>query len=265
MNREEAASALERLVRRSSIRLCAGLIIPSQHESHRVRSAYNVPPRKIAAIRNPVEPLPPDLAGRDEVRARLGIGEQTRVVAWHGRVQIRTKGLDVLLAAWDRICLEQPHADILLLLVGAGRDAGVLRERLRSSARCMWVDRYVLDRRELWSYLRAADVYAITSRREGFAVAVLEAMACGLPVVASDSPGVIDVVPGGEADGAIIVPREDAVSLAAALVRMMNDPDMAKRFGALAQRRIEEECSLDVVGRRLRQFLFPQSPVADHG
>jgi hypothetical protein len=45
----------------------------------------------------------------------------------------------------------------------------------------------------------------------------------------------------------------------------MNDPDMAKRFGALAQRRIEEECSLDVVGSRLRQFLFPQSPAADHG
>ena len=129
----------------------------------------------------------------------------------------------------------------------------------------MWVDRYVLDRRELWSYLLAADVYTITSRREGFAVAVLEAMACGLPVVASDSPGVIDVVPGGEADGAIIVPREDAVSLAAALVRMINDPDMTKRFGALAQRRIEEECSLDVVGGRLRQFLFQQSPVADHG
>jgi glycosyltransferase involved in cell wall biosynthesis len=261
----EAPSALERLVRRSSIRLCAGLIIPSQHESQRVRSAYNVPPRKIAAIRNPVEPLPPDLAGRDEVRARLGIGAQTRVVAWHGRVQIRTKGLDVLLAAWDRICLEQPHADILLLLVGTGRDAGVLRERLQSSARCMWVNRYVLDRRELWSYLHAADVYTITSRREGFAVAVLEAMACGLPVVASDSPGVIDVVPGGDDDGAIVVPREDTVSLAAALVRMINDPEMAKRFGALAQGRIEEECSLDVVGRRLRQFLFPQSPVADPG
>jgi glycosyltransferase involved in cell wall biosynthesis len=253
---QEARSGLERLVRQSSIRLCAGLIIPSQHEISRVRIAYNVPPRKIAAIRNPVEPLPCELAGRHEVRARLGIGDQTRVVAWHGRVQIRTKGLDVLLAAWDRICLEQPHADILLLLVGTGRDSGVLRDRLQSSARCTWVDRYVLDRRELWSYLLAADVYTITSRREGFAVAVLEAMACGLPVVASDSPGVIDVVPGGEADGAIIVPREDPVSLAAALVRMINDPDLTKRFGALAQRRIEEECSLDVVGGRLRQFLF---------
>jgi len=259
----EAGSTPERLVRRASMRLSAGLIIPSQHEGQRVRSTYNVPPRKIAAIRNPVEPLPHEFAGRHEVRARIGVGDQTRVVAWHGRVQIRTKGLDVLLDAWDRICREQPHADILLLLVGTGRDAGVLRERLQSTARCIWIDRYVLDRRELWSYLRAADIYAITSRREGFAVAVLEAMACGLPVVACDSPGVIDVVPGGEADGAIIVPREDSVSLAGALVRMINDRDMATRFGALAQRRIEEECSLDVVGRRLRQFLFPQSPVAD--
>jgi glycosyltransferase involved in cell wall biosynthesis len=261
----EAGSALERLVRRWSIRRCAGLIIPSQYEMDRVRSAYNVPPRKIAAIRNPVEPLPCERASRYEVRARLGIGDQTRVVAWHGRVQIRKKGLDVLIAAWDRICLEQPQADIMLLLVGTGRDAGVLRDRLQSSVKCVWVNRYVLDRPELWSFLLAADVYTITSRWEGFAVAVLEAMTCGLPIVASDSPGVIDVVPGGEADGAVIVPRENAVSLAAALLRMINDPDLAKRFGAVAQRRVEEECALDVVGWRLRRFLFQQSPAADHG
>ena len=260
----EAGSAPEQLVRRWSIDRCAGFIIPSQYEMDRVRRTYNVPPRKIAAIRNPVEPLPCERANRHEVRARLGIGEETRVVAWHGRVQIRKKGLDILIDAWDRICLEQPQADIRLLLVGTGRDAGVLRERLHSSVKCVWVDRYVLDRQELWSILLAADVYAIPSRWEGFAVAILEAMACGLPVVASDSPGVIDVVPGGEADGAVIVPREDAVSLAAALLRMINDPDLAKRFGAIAQRRVEEECALDVVGRRLRRFLFQESAASDH-
>ena len=261
----QAASALERQVRRWSIHRCAGLIIPGRYETDRVQSAYNMPPRKIAAIRNPVEPLPSERDGRDEVRARLGIGDRTRVVAWHGRVQMQKKGLDVLIAAWDRICLEQPQADIRLLLVGTGRDAGVLRERLQSSVKCVWVDRYVLDRPELWSFLRAADVYTTPSRWEGFAVAVLEAMTCGLPVVASDSPGVIDVVPGGEADGAVIVPCEDAASLASALLRMLNDPDMAKRLGAVAQRRVEEECALDVVGSRLRRFLFQHSPAPDHG
>jgi starch synthase len=251
-----AGNSLERLVRPHSIHRSAGLIIPSQHEASRVRNAYALEPGRIAVIRNPVEPLPPALADRHAVRAALGIGDHTRVVAWHGRVQMRTKGLDILVDAWDRICLERPHADIRLLLVGTGRDAAALRKRLQSSERCVWIDRYVLDRRELWSYLCAADVYTITSRKEGFAVALLEAMACGLPVVASDAPGVADVVPGGEADGALIVAREDAVSLAVALLRLVDDKILAHGLGEVARRRIDEECSLEVAGARLRSFLL---------
>jgi glycosyltransferase involved in cell wall biosynthesis len=183
------------------------------------------------------------------------------MVAWHGRVQIRTKGLDVLLDAWDRICSERPAADIQLLLVGSGRDADVLRDRIRSSSRVAWIDQYVLDRRQLWSYLSAADIYTIPSRHEGFAVAVLEAMACGLPAVASDTPGVADVLPAGEGDGAIIVPREDAPALAAALLRLLDDSVLAQRLGAVARRRVEEKFSLEIVGQELRRFLFPAVPL----
>jgi starch synthase len=224
-----------------------------------VQGVYDLPSRKIGPIPNPVEVVPSGPSDRHTVRAELGITSHTRVVAWHGRVQIRTKGLDVLLDAWDRICLERPLADILLLLIGTGRDEETFRQRLKSSARVVWIDRYVFERRQLWSYLAAADVYTITSRREGFAVAVLEAMACGLPVVASDAPGVADVLPRGEVDGAIIVPREDASSLAAALLRLIDDTDLARRLGAVARRRVDHEFSLEAVGQQLRQFLFPKS------
>ncbi len=253
----ETGSWIERPIRRLSVDCCAGLIIPSRTEIARVQGSYRIDPARIAPIPNPVEVVACGTPERHATRTELGIGSSTRVVAWHGRVQVRTKGLDILLDAWDRICSERPDSDIRLLLVGSGRDAEVLRNRIRSSRRVLWIDRYVLDRRQLWSYLSAADIYTIPSRREGFAVALLEAMACGLPAVASDAPGVADVLPEGEADGGIIVPREAAQELASALLRLLDDPALGDRLGTAARRRIEEEFSLHIVGPRLRQFLFP--------
>jgi starch synthase len=196
---------------------------------------------------------------RHVVRAQLGIGRDTRVVAWHGRVQISKKGLDTLLDAWDRICARRPGADIRLVLVGDGRDRDVIRRRIDSTDRVLWIDRYVFERRELWSYLLAADVYAIPSRREGFAVALLEAMACGLPVVGSDVPGVPEVLARGEEDGGIVVPCEDSSALADALLRLLEAPELGRQLGQIARRRMEEEFSLEVIGAKLRRFLFPDN------
>lgn len=255
----ETRTRVEQPLRRLSIGGCAGLIIPSRNEVARVQRTYGVPAEKIGSIPNPVERVSSEEYDRQATRAALGIGRNTRVVAWHGRIQIETKGLDILLDAWDRICSARPDDDIFLLLVGSGRDADALRRRLASSRKAQWVDRYVFNRHELWSYLSAADLYTIPSRREGFAVAVLEAMACGLPVVASDAPGVADVLPRGETDGGIIVPRENPQALAAALRRLLDDRALADRLGTIARQRMEQDFSLQVVGQKLRDFLFSQA------
>ena len=254
----QTGTALEQPFRRHSVRQCAGLVIPAHTEIARVQNAYAVTASKIGVIPNPVEMVPHTDVERRAARASLNIGPDTRVVAWHGRVQIETKGLDVLLDAWDRICAERPHADILLLLVGTGRNADRLQRRIAGNARVRWIDRYVFSRQELWSHLLAADLYTIPSRREGFAVAVLEAMACGLPVVASDVSGVAEIVPGGETDGGIKVPPGEAVPLAAALLRLMDQPALARRLGDAASGRVEREYSLQVVGPKLKRFLFPE-------
>lgn len=248
-------SALERAVRRVTVPRAKGLIIPSKSERDRVQQTYRIPDSTIADIPTSVEAVP--VRDRNETRASLGIAPQTCVVAWHGRVQIETKGLDVLADAWQQICTARPDADMLLLFVGSGRDEAVFGERLRSVPKTRWVNRYVLDRQELWSYLAAADLYTIASRREGFAVAILEAMACGLPIVASDAPGVIDVIPRGPIDGGLIVPAGDATALAGALLRVFDDPELAANLRACARRRVQADFSPQVVGDRLRQLLFP--------
>ena len=145
----------------------------------------------------------------------------------------------------------------LLLLVGTGRNTADLRRRTSGNPNILWIDRYVLDRDELWRYLSTADIYCLPSRSEGFAVAPMEAMSCGLPVVAADVSGVQDLLAGGEEGGGVIVPPEDPFALAAALHRLMDDDELARELGRRARRRAEQEFSLAIVGDRLRRFLFP--------
>jgi glycosyltransferase involved in cell wall biosynthesis len=250
-------SRIQRPLRWLAVRNAAGLIIASEREARRVRDRYRLPAGMVAAIPNPMDvtrwrPLPKHAA-----RSELGIPADRHVVVWQGRVEVDKKGLDVLLDAWTRVCEAHAAQPPLLLLVGTGRDEDALRQLIEAAppATVRWVDHYVTDRELLWRYLSAADVATLPSRREGFAVAVVEAMACGLPVVAADAPGVVDALGEGEQAAGLIVPREDAGALAAALLRLLADAALATELGRRGRRRAEGTFSLEVVGDQLWAFL----------
>ena len=253
----ETAGLLEGPIRRRTVPRCDGLIIASGSERERVSTTYGMALERIAPIPNAVDVVGWRPIDRDAARGRLGIADDAGVVEWHGHAQVWRKGLDVLLDAWGLVCAERPDRDLLLLLVGQGRNTGELRRRVEGDHRVRWIDRYVHDRDELKVYVCAADVYTLPSRHEGFAIAPLEAMACGLPVVAADASGVADLLGDGEEAGGVVVPREDPVALAKALQRLLDDPALARQLGSQARRRAQEEFSLAVVGRRLRDFVFP--------
>lgn len=146
-----------------------------------------------------------------------------------------------------------------LILIGSGNNASQLHARIAAgngSPGVRWVDEYIHDRALLRRCLSAADVYAFPSRHEGFPVAPLEAMACRLPLVAANAPGVPDILEGGEASGGIIVPRGDARSLTAALIRVLDDETLSRELGGRARQRVENDFSLGVVGQQLRDFLL---------
>src|SRR6185369_8481582 len=96
------------------------------------------------------------------------------------------------------------------------------------------------DREVIRRHLAAADVYAFPSRNEGFPVAPVEAMACGLPVVAADAPGIVDIL--GEDDGTV-VPAGDAEAFARALGPLLDDHNLRAALGVRARRRAEERFS----------------------
>ncbi len=252
---------LERALRRLTIRSGAGLVIAPRGEIERVRAQYALSSAKVARIFNPISLAMWSVANPQEERelgrSELNIPLDARVVICHGRIEIHRKGLDVLLEAWQLVTQARPQMPLHLLLVGTGSDAARLRARIEEMnlRGVVWVDRYVLDRAEMKRYLCAADVSVLPSRHEGFPVAPLEAMACGLPVVAADAPGVSDILEEGQASGGVVVPREDASALADALGQLLDDEKLCLRLSAHARERVQNHFSLEVVGRRWRSFL----------
>lgn len=158
------------------------------------------------------EPLPEWAAGLAERPTVLGAGRLTA-----------QKGFDLLIRA--HALLRGRGVDHELLIVGEGED----RPRLEALARELGVAGSVHLPGHLphpYALMRQAAAFALSSRWEGLGGVLVEALACGVPVVAFDCPsGPAEVLRGGQ-DG-LLVPPEDVGGLADALERVLTDPDLA--------------------------------------
>jgi starch synthase len=250
--------SLGRFIRSRLLRASRGLIIAPSCEAQRVHRQYHLSHHKVAQIFNPLDLQKWPILDRDRVRAEFSIPLNAEIVVWHGRISMQHKGLDILLDVWEQICRERPERDLRLLLLGTGQDADEFSRCLamKRLPGVRWVNRYLHDRAEMQRYLLTGNVYVFSSRYEGFPVAPLEAMACGLPVVATDVQGIADIFKGGEESGGIVVPLEDAAKLALALGRVLDDKPYARELGRRARRRVETSFSLETVGQQLRSFLL---------
>jgi glycosyltransferase involved in cell wall biosynthesis len=155
---------------------------------------------------------------REDARASLGVSAEGLRVGWVGRLTAE-KGPDVMVEAAAR--LTDPRAAVSMLGVGAER------ERLGARARDLGLgDRLtfhgIVPRAA--RLMRAFDVLALSSRTEGTPIVLFEALAAGVPVVATSVGGVPDVVSPGEA---LLVPPDDPAALADAIRRVVSDPAAA--------------------------------------
>lgn len=175
----------------------------------------------------------PEASGeeRSAARRRLTIDERPTVVCV-GRLS-RQKGQDVLLEAWPAIVEGVPEAQ--LVLVGDGPDEQLLRGSAGHRVRL------VGKRPDVADWLAAADVVAFPSRWEGMSIGMLEAMARGRSVVASDVGGAQEAL--GREAGAV-VPPGDAAALANAIGARLRDPARAAAEGRAARERAERSHDL---------------------
>jgi glycosyltransferase involved in cell wall biosynthesis len=142
----------------------------------------------------------------------------------------REKGHDVLLDAFALVRREVPTAR--LVLVGDGEFAASVRAQVTA----MGLGESVVFAGvvpDVWPYLAEADVFALASRSEAFGIAVVEAMAAGLPIVASASGGIPELVePGVSGD---LFPPGDHRVLASHLVRLLRSPERRAAMGQAAR------------------------------
>jgi glycosyltransferase involved in cell wall biosynthesis len=171
-------------------------------------------------------------------------GSALQGVLFLGRLDPQ-KGVETLLHAWAEVAPRLPAAR--LRIAGAGPQAGRLqaltsRLGLTSSVEFAGV---VSDPER---HLRQAAVFVLPSWHEGLPNSLLEAMATGLPCVATAIGGTLDVVT-DERD-ALLIPPGDAAALAKGLLRVLTDGELAMRLATTARRRVVADFSLDAVVTR---------------
>jgi glycosyltransferase involved in cell wall biosynthesis len=162
---------------------------------------------------------------RRDARDRLRLNGAPLVLCV-GRL-CRQKGQDVLLRAWPAVVERVPDAE--LVLVGDGPDERRLARAARSGVHLVGT------RDDVGDWMAAADVFVTPSRWEGMSLAMLEAMACGRSIVATDVPGAREAIDGNGA----VVPVESADAIAQAVVERLADPAKAAAEGQEARRRAE--------------------------
>jgi len=210
------------------------------------------PPEMVEAIPYGVVPsayeTPPEVAAR--ARAGLGAlpGETLLVAA--GRLH-EQKRFDVLLEAFRSVLRGAPAAR--LAIVGTGKLRGALEEQARALEVAGRVT-FAGFRTDMPAVLAAADLFVMSSDDEGLPMVVLEAMASGLPVVATEVGALRDLVEEG-VHGRLVPPR-DPGALAAAVAAMLRDRERLRAMGAAARERIREQYPLERCLDRTEAFLL---------
>jgi glycosyltransferase involved in cell wall biosynthesis len=177
------------------------------------------PDQPIEIIHNGIDPeiFRPDENGIPGPDGRIRIITVARL--------IERKGLDVLLEAVSRI----RHPDISLRIIGTGQ----IESKLRELARELKIDGKVefhgyRNQSDLCKLYNDADLFVLPSMAESFGMVILEAMSCGLPVVATRVGGIPEVVTNGE-NGLLVQPG-DVESLIAGIKTLSTDPVLRDRF-----------------------------------
>jgi len=235
-----------RLIDRSVLSGAAAVHFTSEEE--RDEGAMVASGMRPVVIPNPVElSFDGDRLPAGWLRSRYPATAGKKVILFLSRLHPK-KGLDLLLAAFAQLRAQVP--DVALVLGGAGEEDFV--ERLRQQARDLGIDSYVvwagfLEGESKQAAMEEADVFVLPSYSENFGVAVVEAMAAGLPVVLSDHVALHREV--AAAGAGLVVPCEVA-PLSDALLRLLQNPSLrveAARNG----KRLAESFSPAKVGEHL--------------
>jgi glycosyltransferase involved in cell wall biosynthesis len=233
-----------------ALRYMDACVCVSEATARRARGR-GIPARRIAVIRNALDPTPfdtPAPEAADTVRA-LFPSPPARVVGTVGRLSPE-KGFDVLIDAAALVC--GARDDVGFVIYGTGPTEEKLRQQV---ARLGLQGRVILAgfRQDLERVLPGLDLFVSSSHTEGLPVAVLEAMAAGLPVVATSVGGTPEVVDDGRTG--LLVPPSRPDLLANRIEELLGDPRRRSAMGRAGKERVRDELTFAAQAERYERLL----------
>ncbi len=235
--RRTAALSIERLL----ARMATGNIVVSEKQHEEFTRLRVAPPAKLRTIHYGID-LEPFLQAQRQgsgLRRELGVGDEAVLVGVVARL-VRIKGQDVFLRAAARLRASHPNAQFVL--VGDGSE----RAAYEALARELGVEaRFLGWRRDIPNVVSGLDVVVLSTAYEfeGTPVALIEALAGGRAVVATDVGGVAEVIKHGETG--FVVPPRDPEALAAAIAPLLANPTLRATVGCCGQRLVCEQYGVE--------------------
>jgi glycosyltransferase involved in cell wall biosynthesis len=218
------------LVARLAYRAADAVVATSAGVADDLARAFGVARARIAVVNNPVDLSAIESAAREAIDPALDAVWTCPVIVAAGRLA-EAKNYPLLIDALAGVRRTIPAR---LVILGTGE----LEQPLRALVQARKLDDAVMFagfQRNPWKYMARADAFVLTSHYEGFGNVLVEAMACGAPVIATSSPGTREIVTDG-VDG-LLVERHDAAEVAAAIVRVLSDAECRAQLVAGGRRR----------------------------
>jgi glycosyltransferase involved in cell wall biosynthesis len=241
--------AIERVLSLTTAR-----IIAVSPEERRAAAKLKLGESRLVLVPNGIGKL--KLAPREIARQAMNVPENAIVIGFVGRLVIQ-KAPEVLLRAFAQAAAAAPGAHLAMI------GSGPLQNQLRALSQSLAIAQKVrwLGERDARELLAGFDIFALASRKEGLPYVILEAMAAGLPVVATSSAGVESLIKPGE--NGYVVPPDDPAAFASALLSLLSDPAKILSAGLASLERVARFSIDSMVDKTLRAYHAGMKPRPD--
>ncbi|MGK5080800.1 glycosyltransferase [Janthinobacterium sp. HLX7-2] len=252
----EAFSAWQRPRLEEAFRSVKGVYAVSPSAMRHFLALYRdmlAPATRLAVIPNGVDTdvfiVSPER--RELARQQLGLPHDALVMGSVARLSAQ-KRPQALLDLFARLAPQFPN--LYLVLVGTGPLEAVLRLQVQQMQPAGLAERvrFAGFQQRIELLMPAFDLHVLLSKNEGFGIATIEAMACGVPAVGTDVPGTHDIL--HDSAGGLLLPLDDAHAACAAVAELLKDSPRRERMGWLAREETLQRYSMPRLQGQLRQF-----------
>jgi len=225
---------LKKWLMRFTYRKADKILTVSKSIARVLEKDFNIKPERIKTIYNPVVLEEIQAKCQKEIKHRFFEDERAQIILSVGRL-VEAKRFDRLLRTFSLVRKKQDR--IYLIILGEGE----LREELENLSSELKVDRwtdFVGFQSNPYAWMYKADIFVLSSDYEGFPNVILEAMACGTPVISTDCPsGPNEIIVNGQ--NGILVPTEDEKALAEATLKLLTNDNLKKSFSEEGKKKAE--------------------------